>query len=546
MVNRLQFALRLRSISSCYNVRNFVCFFAFTTLLSGWQPPTGAIGLAGQLPAGTDCAMDGYVVNAITGEPVARARVSAGGVGIAPAFATADSSGHWRFPALGCGPIQVIASRQGFLSGPQSIPAPLTSGSPAHDIAVRLTPTSVITGKVLDDQGDPVVNTQVILLASRVTDGRRSFVLTGSQFGNSSTNDLGEFRLAGLTAGKYIVCAEPSARPGIDPRVSGEAMLGETCYPGSFENAAAATLDLPVGGDMRLDITAHEVAPVHVRGVITGMPRTQGVALTLNRRNVPIPGAGRAAKITADGKFDVAGVIPGSYVLSTDYFEGGARLHARVPVEVRNSDVGDVTVHLDSGFTIAGKVRMEMKSGDAPAQKVVVALRSVEPMSGGGATQWNADHSAFTIADLTPGNYRLDVTLGGKLFVKSATLAGRDIVGQEIPLMQSSGPLDIVLSDDGGALDVQVSSADDMAVPGSGVMVMRNGTQPRTATSGPDGHAIVPGIAPGDYDVYAWDDVRQVEYADPDWMRRYGAGKAHVSVEAGQFPRVTVKQQLTK
>ena len=76
---------------------------------------------------------------------------------------------------------------------------------------------------------------------------------------------------------------------------------------------------------MRFDITVHEVSPVHVRGVVTGMPKAQGVALTLNRRNVPIPGATRAAKISPDGKFDVAGVSPGAYVLSTDYFEAGAR-----------------------------------------------------------------------------------------------------------------------------------------------------------------------------------------------------------------------------
>ena len=74
-------------------------------------------------------------------------------------------------------------------------------------------------------------------------------------------------------------------------------------------------------------------------------------------------------------------------------------------------------------------------------------------MTGGGATQWNADHSAFTIADLTPGNYRLGVTVSGKLYVKSATLAGRDIMGQEIPLEQSSGTFEIVLSDDGGGME---------------------------------------------------------------------------------------------
>ena len=534
-------------------MRTSACLFAFAVLLSAWQPPGGAIGPVRQTPTGTDCAADGYVVNAITGEPIPRARIFAssasangtsangpGGSGGTPTSVTADSSGHWRFPSLACGPIHLTAVRQGFLSAPPP-PAAITlaSGSPAHDIAIRLTPTAVITGKVVDDQGDPVPNMQIILLASRVADGRRTFVLTGTATGNSSTNDLGEFRLAGLSAGKYIVCAEPNVRGGGDP-----VTYGESCYPGSFENGAASALDVASGGEMRADIAVHEVPPVHVRGVMTGMPKAQGVALTLNRRSINLPTGARAAKVSPDGKFDVAGVSPGSYVLSTDYFEAGARLHARVPVEVGNADVNEVTVHLDSGFTIAGKVRIESKSNEAPAQKIVVALRSAEPMSGGGPTQWNADHSAFTIGDLTPGNYRLDVVIGGKLFVKNATLAGRDIIGQEIPLVESSGPLDIVLSDDGGALDVRVTGADDQPAQGSGVMILRNGSQPQTAIAGPDGRATLQGLAPGDYQVYAWDDVRQVEYANPDWIGRYGAGGHLVSVQAGQFPQVTVKQQL--
>ena len=74
-------------------------------------------------------------------------------------------------------------------------------------------------------------------------------------------------------------------------------------------------------------------------------------------------------------------------------------------------------------------------------------------------------------------------------------------------------------------------------------MVRRNGGQPRTAVAGADGHAVLQGLAPGEYEVSAWDDIRQVEYASPDWMQRHGAGKAVVTVQAGQFPQVTVKQQ---
>ncbi len=507
-----------------------VCLFVLTSLLSGWQ-----------LPAGSDCALDGSVTNAITNEPIPRARVMIGSAGPSrgtPSFVTADNSGHWRFSNVTCGPIQVVANRPGFLNAVKATPVVLISESPAHDVGLRLTPASVITGKILDDQGDPVANAQVFILSSRVMDGHRTFVLSGNMYGpNSGTNDLGEFRFAGLTAGKYIVCANGSGRGPADP-----VMLGETCYPGSIENGAAGSIDLSPGGQMRADMTLHEVQPVHVRGVLTGLPKGQGVALTLNRRSINTPPLSRPAKLNPDGKFDIAGVQPGSYVLTTDYFEAGTRLHARVPVEVGNSDVNDITVRLDSGFVITGKLHIESKSEPTPAdQKVVVALRSVEPMTGGGPTQWSPDRSTFTIADLTPGNYRLDIQPGARFFVKSATFGGRNILGEEFPILPPGAPLDIVLSDDTGALDIQI--APGAIGPATSATVLNAARQATTVVAASDGHATVPALAPGDYRVYSWDDPRQAEYADPAWMKRYGGSGAEVSVRAGQTASVTVKQQ---
>ncbi len=516
---------------------------------AGGISPFGQVGMANgqpQAPVKTDCAADGYVVNAITGEPIARARITLTG-GNGQSSAAADSSGHWSFSNVACGQVQLMANRPGFLNTMGRMPimrAPfhpvvLTSGSPVHDIKIPLTPQAVIVGKVVDDQGDPIMYVQVTALSSRVVEGRRTFQPTG----NINTNDLGEFRLAGLNPGKYIVCARGNAG-GPD-----SSALGESCYPGPVEGGAASATELAAGRETRVDFTLHEVPTVHVRGTITGMPKNLGAGITLVKRGNginmnPGPGGPRPGRIGPDGKFDVAGVMPGSYMLSTDYFEAGNRLSARVPVDVGNSDVDGVAVHLDAGFAVTGTVRIESKSGNGPPpnQQFNVNLRSVEPMAGGGQIKWNADHSTFTIADLTPGTYRLDAFPQGQFFVKSATLAGRDILREEIPITQSAGPIEVVVSDDAGTIDAQVAGADDQPLA-SWVMVLQDGQRPRNAMTGPDGHIRLQGLAPGDYRVYAWDDFQQVEYADPDWMQRYGGSGATVSVQAGQTAQVALKQQ---
>ena len=517
-----------------------------------WFGQEGAVGAGRQqVPVKTDCAADGYVVNAVTGEPIPRAHIALMG-GNGQSSVAADNSGHWSFSNVACGQVQLMANRPGFLNGNQGqqrisgspfYTIVLTSGSPAHDIKIKLIPQAVIVGKVVDDLGDPIMNAQVTALTSRVVEGRRTF----QPMGNMNTNDLGEFRLASLNGGKYIVCARGNERgPAFfnGNAVGGEPLtLGESCYPGPVEGGAASAMELAAGRETRVDFTLHETPVVHVRGTITGMPKNQGAGITLVKRGMNGPGGAHPARIGPDGKFDVAGVTPGSYMLSTDYFEAGTRLTARVPVEVGNSDVDDVAVHLDVGFTVTGTVRIESKSGNAPpGQQFNFNLRSAEPMVGGGQVKWGPDHSTFTIPDLTPGTYRLDAFPAGQFFVKSATLAGRDIWREEIPITQSAGPIEVVLSDDAGVIDAQVKGADDQPAL-SWVMVLQDGQRPRNAMTGADGHIKMQGIAPGDYRVYAWDDFQQVEYANPDWMKNYGGSGATVSVQAGQTAQVTLKQQ---
>jgi hypothetical protein len=301
-------------------------------------------------------------------------------------------------------------------------------------------------------------------------------------------------------------------------------------------------MELAAGRETRVDFTLHEVPTVHVRGAIFGILKNQGSQLSLLKRGGSLGGA-RTARISPDGKFDIAGVTPGSWTLRTDYFEGGTHLTASMPVEVGNSDLDDVAVHFDSGLTVTGNVRIQSKSGAKPNRQSPLFLRSSEPVMASGQFKWAADNTSFTIPDLTPGNYRLDGFPPGPFYVKSATLNGIDILRQEVSIAQSAGPIEIVLSDDSGAIDVQVTGSDDQPLASSGVMFLQDGMPPRIAATAPDGHIKLQALAPGDYRIYAWDDASQVEYADADWMQRYGGGGVSVSLQAGQTAQVTVKQQ---
>src|SRR4029079_18654873 len=62
----------------------------------------------------------------------------------------------------------------------------------------------VITGRVLDEFGDPVSDVQVAALRPQTVGGSRRLVNMGRP---GTTNDIGEFRLFGLPPGDYFVSA---------------------------------------------------------------------------------------------------------------------------------------------------------------------------------------------------------------------------------------------------------------------------------------------------------------------------------------------------
>ena len=213
------------------------------------------------------CDADGVVVNAITGQPIPRARV----VLMAQQGAVTDNVGHWQVSGLPCGRVTVNATKPGFLG--KGVNQPLTL--PAHDVRVELVPQSVIVGRVLDDQGDPVVNAQVTVFTSRVIMGRR----TPAQSSAASSNDLGEFRIASLPAGRIIVCARPLVQLQIFE------VLGESCYPGPLDAGMANAFNLPAGRESKVDFTLSRVPSARVTGKVVGMPGNAALSLSLATRS---------------------------------------------------------------------------------------------------------------------------------------------------------------------------------------------------------------------------------------------------------------------
>ena len=515
-----------------FPIRLAVVLSCFACLLHGQEPLTAQ-----------DCAADGSVVNSVTGEPIARAQILVAGVAN-PRATVSDSAGKWSLSGLRCGQVQFSAARAGFLQGTAGDPriggayrpTMLAPSAASHGIVIRMTPQLVIAGRVLDPEGDPVFNAQVSVLVARVVEGKR--VLARSNQGQ--TNDLGEYRVPMLASGRYVVCVAAFVLPiqfsGGGVETTG---IGDACYPGPPESRAG--MDLPAGREARVDFNLPRVSMVKVRGTVSGMPKGRSISVSLLKQTGGAgTGPARQSGVRPDGTFEIPGVVPGTYLANVDYFEGNTRLTARTMFQVATTDVDGVNLRLVPAMTLSGRVIFDSDSR-SPAPTVPnfgLSLREMDNGNGGGRTVWGKE-GAFTIEGVPSGTYRLQAFPPQNLFVKSATLGGRDLLSQDVAVDGPVGLLEVVLSDTGGSLDVQVEDSDGKSTDGW-VLVLKDGRQIGVSRTGGTGRATLKNLPPGRYFVGAWDDNQQVEYSNPEWMRQFGTGQS-LTVEAGQATSAHVR-----
>jgi len=483
-----------------------------------------------------NCSVDGSVVNSLTHAPILRAQVT---VGAADDFVLteSDSAGQWKVEHVACGRVSITVNRAGFLRIQRSN-VPLPANTPLHGVEIKMTPQAVLAGRVIDDQGDPIPGAQVNLMTSRVIDGVRGVQASTS----ATTNDLGEYRFSGLTAGKYILCA--NAGGGV-VEANGARAYGEKCYPGPMDGGAASALDVAAGYEGRVDLALSPLVTVHVGGVVSGKPDDAGCTVWLTPRNqIARMAMSLSAQVGADGTFLIRHVPRGSYMLNAMSADRqNRRLTALIPVEAGGSDIDGLQVHLDPGVSVTGTVKVVSVAGRKPATHSLTAMISREwGVAGGADIVWNEGGTSFTIPYVVPGNYRLMfASPPAPFYLKSATLGGRDIAGSEFAVGPGAGSLEIVIGDDGGAVEGDVTN-DDGPAP-AWIFLEKDGSPSRNARADAKGHFKIDTVPPGDYKVYAWDDNTNVEYANPQWMQRNGKGVT-VTVEPGQAAQVKLIGQI--
>lgn len=514
--------------------------------------------------------ISGTVRDARTGTPMAEAQVFVNGMARRDGPVQSDAQGRYTVRDLKPGDysLSAIAPQSG-ARGPRpyaSRPVTLAAGQELTSIDFRLESFGKISGKVVDDNGEPVAGVSVFLVAREYSLGVLRYVFAAS----ANTDDRGVYSLASVPPGRaYLLYAwkitrqlKPVSDAPAEVRLRKRA-TEPTFYPSSdsIEGAAPVTLrpgETREGVDIQMlrspsyciDGEAPSIGGENMQFMIGPARPTSGMSGDGGLFMMPPSG-----QVGSDRKLRLCDLSPGDYQLTLTEFShgpGGAPPYfGSAEFTIKDQDVHKLAVNPRIPVKVPGEVVWD---GTAPAAPVKSKLNFwLQPltraMMGEETNAQSSIPGEFSFPGLMVDGYR--VTLFGMprdLYVKDVTYGGATILHR--PLQPGSGVgeghLRVVLGRDGGFLKANVADKDGNPVSDCFVILMPADALSEAALADemivgqPDQSGTYsPGaLAPGKY--YALVSLRPVNKSPEDVGKLLQARSHAQEIEIGAGTNVSV------
>jgi hypothetical protein len=240
--------------------------------------------------------------------------------------------------------------------------------------------------------------------------------------------------------------------------------------------------------------------------------------------------------VSSGGVFLFMNVSPGSYRLRA--FNHREQVGVAI-IEVRDADVENVEIALRPGTEVIGTLRPEGES-KAPLDNWVAVFEGPENYVG---RPRYPEHVFSTT--LAAGHYTIQLSRG--MTLSHAWLNGTDILTEGLTVGDAGRiQLDLVAHVESGQVAGSVVNASGEPATGATVVLVpeakfRDQSQRfQDAATDQYGHFLLKDVAPGEYKVFAWDDVEEGAWFDPDFLKKCEKFGEAVTVKAKQTDTVKV------
>jgi protocatechuate 3,4-dioxygenase beta subunit len=502
------------------------------------------------------------------------------------ATANTDEKGHFEFADLAPGIYSVRAMHTGMvLKGAEQLNGVLVylqAGEPQNLILMML-PGGAITGRVLNEEGEPMQNVSVAALRYVYTIAGRH--LTEAK--KATSDDKGEYRLFGLKPGSYLLLADTAPNfengdvTGITigtSRPAGAAKKEQKVYaPTYYQNEGspdrAAPIVLKPGDETRADFTLVRVSAHHISGKISGItppksddkPDEAGCFVMANRQGSQFPVA--FARVGKNSSFDIGPVAPGKYTISATQQSSDHAVSGSKEVVVNAADVTGITIALAGGSRqIKGVVRAESDTKIDYSKLLVVLVPagdsedSSESMDivglfqSGSATSEVGKDGSFKL-DISPSTklYQLVLSARGTgledWFTSKVVAGGKDVLMSGFKITESEPrTLEVVVSDKGAAIEGTALNAEKKPFPNAEVIAVPSDPKLRKhfeliqkTTADQEGRFKLRGVRPGEYIAMALEYAEEQPFLEDRFLTQNSSQVQTIKAEAGGKQKIELQ-----
>jgi Carboxypeptidase regulatory-like domain len=512
----------------------------------------------------------GTVIDAVTEQPLKGAEVRLRNIPAAatsasqsvsrslpqPTSTNTDASGRFLFEKVSPGRYFLLASHDGYVNNNRGYAdlrgrsLSVAPGQHVSDIVVRLLPNGAIAGHITNEAGKPLRGVEVEAMKSSYLSGRREL----HQVAQARTNDAGDYRIPALVPGKYYMRAKPSGS--LKAKSGEDKAYVPLYYPAATDQARSVPLVLRAGEDLAgIDFNLVPVHTVHMRGravnARTSLPGKETSVTLLSDQGETIFSIGSPSQnlsAGSQGAFEFQGVPPGSYVLVAQQ-PGSPReprtMWGRTAIEVGDTSIEHADILVGPGVDVSGRIRVEGDTAIDHSKDLGNMMGNLEPLEASSLASLTPDidnasvkpDGSFIFREVPEGTYRINFfPVPAGFYLKSSGVADVLETGIAVGSGHSPPALELVLSPGAGRIDGTVENGDQSA-PGASVVLVPDGkgrgqaNNYRQSVTDLLGRFAIRNIVPGDYTLFAWEQIDRGAYFDPDFLGRYDdRGKAvHVS-----------------
>ena len=534
-------------------------------------PPPGGLQMPmpmrdGPVRTGT-ARIRGRVVAADTGQPLRRAQVRAMSADMRDNRVTStDPEGKYEIKELPAGRYQINVTKGSFVSLSYGQSRPFEAGKPLEVLDTQIVEKvdfalprgGIITGRVVDEYGEPIADVRVSPMRYQYVQGRKRLNPSGRV---ATTNDIGEYRIFGLAPGQYFLSANMQAGMMMFADAASDDRSGyaATYYPGTPDAGQAQRVTVGIGqalSDVNIALVPTRTARVSGTAVDSnGKPLSGGMLMVIQRSGATMMGMS-GAQIKPDGSFTVSNLAPGDYMLQAmTPGSGDMSEMATGQVSVAGEDVTGVQLMGQKSVTASGRIIVDPAAAKSlPPSSIRLTATPARPednvLAGMGTGKVSDDYT-FEVKS-RPGAVLLrTMSLPPGWGLKAVRQHGSDVTDSGIELRPNEdvSGIEVELTNQPTEVSGVVTNSRSEQVKDYTVVVFsrdreRWGYMSRFFQSSrpdQDGRYKVKALPAGEYFAVALDYVEPGEATDPEFLDRVKARAMSFSLHDGETKVLDLK-----